>query len=63
MASEEKGFDAKIKSMYSGSGCSCQVGIIEKKGSSLKKVTCKKCGKTFKTDRDTYMCWNCEKKA
>jgi len=62
MTSEEKGFDAKIKSMYSGGGCSCMLGTVEKKESSLRKVTCKKCGKTFKTDRDTDMCFNCEKK-
>lgn len=62
MNKDEKGFEAKIKSMYSGGGCACQCGIIEKKESSLKTVICKKCGKIFKTDRDTDMCWNCEKK-
>ena len=60
MDNDEKGFEAKIKSMSSG-GCSCMTGIIENKKSSLKTVTCKKCGKTFKTDRDTDMCWKCEK--
>ncbi len=30
--------------------------------SSFDFQTCKKCGKVFKTDRETDMCWNCEKK-
>lgn len=61
MNKDEKGFEAKIKSISSGKGCVCQMGIIEKKESSLKTVTCKKCGKIFKTDRNTDLCFNCEK--
>jgi len=61
MDNDEKGFEAKIKSMYSGGGCSCGCGIVENKKSSLKTVICEKCGKVFKTDRETNMCWNCEK--
>jgi Zn finger protein HypA/HybF involved in hydrogenase expression len=61
MSEEEKGFEAKIKSMYSGSTCACQTGTLEKKKSSLKTVTCRKCGKTFKTNRDADLCWKCEK--
>ncbi len=61
MNKDDKGFEAKIKSMSSGKGCACQMGIIEKKESSLKTIICKKCGKVFKTDRDTELCFNCEK--
>lgn len=41
MDNDENGFEAKIKSRYSGGGCACQWGIIENKKSSLKTVTCK----------------------
>lgn len=62
MVKEEKGFDAKVKGMYSGGGCACQLGVIEKKESALKEVVCKGCGKIFKTNRGTEYCWECEKK-
>jgi|GEM_PF-420891 len=28
----------------------------------VKEVTCKKCGKVFKTNRNTILCFDCEKK-
>lgn len=28
----------------------------------VKQVTCKKCGKVFKTNRNTQLCFDCEKK-
>ncbi|WP_277346417.1 hypothetical protein [Methanobacterium subterraneum] len=34
--------------------------VIDKK-LSLRDVTFKKCGKTFKTDRDTDMCFRCKR--
>ncbi len=40
MNKDEKGFEAKIKSMTSGKGCPCQMGIIEKKETILKTVIC-----------------------
>ncbi len=62
MVKEEKGFESKIKSMYSGKGCSCSVGIIEKRKSTLRKVRCINCGKVFKTNRNTDLCVDCEMK-
>ena len=57
----DKEFEAQLKGKM-GWKCSCSLDIIDKKA-SLKTVTCKKCGKVFKTDRETDMCWNCEKQA
>lgn len=59
---EDKAFEAEIKAKYSGGTCPCQMGVLEKKKSSLKEVVCKKCGAVFKTNRDTDYCWRCEKK-
>lgn len=59
---EDKGFEAKIKTMYSGGGCSCQTGLLEKKKSSLKELVCRNCGKTYKTNLDTEYCFRCRKK-
>jgi|WetSurMetagenome_2_1015567.scaffolds.fasta_scaffold45443_5 hypothetical protein len=62
MVDDEKGFDSKIKGMYSGCGCGCQTGFVEKSESDLKQVKCRSCGKIFKTNRDTDLCISCEKK-
>ncbi len=56
----DKEFEAQLKGKM-GWKCSCSLDIIDKE-SSLKSVTCKKCGKTFKTNRDTEFCFKCEKK-
>lgn len=61
MNKDEKGFEAKIRSISIGKGCTCQMSIIEKKESAIKTVICKKCGKVFKTDRNTILCFSCEK--
>jgi len=62
MAKNEKGFEKKIESQYSGLGCSCQTGLLEKKESTLHEVKCKVCGKVFKTNKETQYCWKCENK-
>lgn len=62
MNEKDKGFESKIKGMYSGIGCACQSGVLEKKKTSLKEVVCKKCGETFKTNKDTKYCFKCRKK-
>jgi RecJ-like exonuclease len=33
-----------------------------KRESTIKNVTCKKCGKTFKTNRNKKLCFRCERK-
>jgi len=56
---EDKAFEQALKGKM-GWKCSCSLDIVDKK-SSLRDVTCKKCGRTFKTDRDTDMCFRCER--
>ncbi len=56
----DKEFEAQLKGKM-GWKCACSLDIVDNK-SSLKSVTCKKCGKTFKTNRDTEFCFKCEKK-
>ncbi len=56
----DKEFEAQLKGKM-GWKCSCSLDIIDKE-SSLKSVTCKKCGKIFKTNRDTEFCFKCENK-
>ena len=55
----DKEFEAQLKGKM-GWKCSCSLDIIDKKA-SLKTVTCKNCGKTFKTNRKTSYCFDCEK--
>ncbi|SCG86631.1 hypothetical protein [Methanobacterium congolense] len=57
---EDKAFEAELKGKM-GWKCACSLDIVDKK-SSLRRVTCRGCGKTFKTDRDTELCFDCEKK-
>lgn len=33
-----------------------------KRESTIKNVTCKNCGKTFKTNREKKLCFSCERK-
>jgi hypothetical protein len=56
----DKEFEAQLKGKM-GWKCSCSLDIIDKE-SSLKPVTCKKCGKVFKTNRNTEYCFKCENK-
>jgi len=56
----DKEFEAQLKGKM-GWKCACSLDIIDKK-SSLRSVVCKKCGKVFKTNRDTDYCFKCENK-
>jgi hypothetical protein len=56
---EDKAFEQALKGKM-GWKCSCALDIVDNK-SSLRDVTCKKCGRTFKTDRDTDICFRCER--
>ncbi len=55
----DKEFEVQLKGKM-GWKCSCSLDIIDKE-STLKQVKCKKCGKTFKTNRKTNYCFECEK--
>ncbi len=56
---EDKAFEQELKGRM-GWKCACSLDIIDKK-SSLHEVTCKNCGKTFKTNKYTDVCFDCEK--
>ena len=56
----DKEFEALLKGKM-GWKCSCSLDIVDKE-STLKTVTCKECGKVFKTNRDTDYCFKCDKK-
>jgi len=55
----DKEFEAMLKGKM-GWKCSCSLDIVDKR-SKLKSVTCKECGKIFKTNRNTEYCFKCEK--
>lgn len=56
---EDKAFEQALKGKM-GWKCSCALEIVDKK-SSLASVSCKSCGKVFKTNKDTELCFDCEK--
>ncbi|MCE5215352.1 MAG: hypothetical protein LLF83_11635 [Methanobacterium sp.] len=56
---EDKAFEQALKGKM-GWKCSCSLEIIDKK-STLHSVSCKNCGKIFKTNKDTELCFDCEK--
>ena len=56
---EDKAFEQALKGKM-GWKCSCALEIVDKK-SALQSVTCKKCGKSFKTNKDTELCFDCKK--
>lgn len=56
---EDKAFEQALKGKM-GWKCSCSLEIVDKK-STLRSVSCKNCGKIFKTNRDTDLCFECEK--
>ena len=56
----DKAFEQKLKGKM-GWKCSCALEIVDKH-SSLREVICKKCGKIFKTNRDTELCFQCDRK-
>jgi len=56
---EDKAFEQALKGKM-GWKCSCSLDIIDKE-STLKTVQCKNCGKTFKTNKETKLCFDCEK--
>lgn len=56
----DKEFEAQLKGKM-GWRCACSLDIVDNE-STLRPVICKKCGKTFKTNRNTEFCFKCEKK-
>ena len=56
---EDRAFEQALKGKL-GWKCSCSLNIVDKE-SSLHSARCKSCGKIFKTNRDTDLCFKCEK--
>lgn len=60
---EEEALDRKAKATVKVDYI-CSIRMFKnfvKRKSTIKQVTCPKCGKTFKTNRETKLCFNCEK--
>ena len=56
----DKAFEAELKGKM-GWKCSCSLDIVDKE-STLRQINCKKCGKIFKTNTDTDLCFDCRNK-
>jgi protein-arginine kinase activator protein McsA len=60
----EEALDRKAKATVQWNyNCSIKAAKFQiKKEPLIKEVTCEKCGKTFKSNRDKKLCINCERK-
>lgn len=58
---ENKGI--KMKNTHSRGAISCKWGIAVQKQSHLKEAIYEKCDKVFKTDKDEYICPDCQNKS
>ena len=61
---EEEALDRKAQADVQANNYNCSVRMFKnfcKKDSTIKQVTCQKCGKIFKTNRNTKLCFKCEK--
>lgn len=58
---ENKSFEAVIDARMSKGTCPCQMNTFENPKLELKTVTCKKCGKQFKTNEDRDLCLKCRR--
>jgi hypothetical protein len=61
----EEALDRNAKATVQANVYNCSVRMFKtfvKRESTIKNVTCKKCGKTFKTNRSKKLCFSCEEK-
>jgi len=61
----EEALDRKAKAGIQADDCTTPLKLFNHYGRKkplIKQVICKKCGKTFKTNRNKKLCFNCEKK-
>ncbi|MEN6574487.1 hypothetical protein [Methanobacterium aggregans] len=61
----EDALNRKAKAGIQSNNYNCSVKMAKfhiKKESTIKQITCQKCGKIFKTNRDTKLCFSCERK-
>ena len=55
--------NAKARIQANNYNCSIKAAKFKlKKETTIKEVRCKKCGRVFKTNRQTQLCFSCEKK-
>lgn len=57
---EDKAFEAALRGKM-GWKCPCALEIVDKE-SALIQITCKDCGKTFKSNVEKDYCMDCAKK-
>lgn len=53
----------KMKSTHSRGASSCQSKVVGKKQSEFQDVICEICDKVFKTEKDVYICPDCQENA
>ncbi len=61
----KKLLNRKAKAGIHADACTTPLKLFKhyvRKKPLIKQVTCKKCGKIFKTNRDTQLCFSCERK-
>ncbi len=61
----EEALNRKAKAGIHADACTTPLKLFKnyvRKKPLVKQVTCKKCGKIFKTNRDTQLCYSCERK-
>ena len=62
---EEEALNRKAKAGIHADACTTPLKLFKHYGGKktlIKQVICKKCGKTFKTNRNKKLCFICEKK-
>ena len=61
----EEALDRKAKAGIQSNNYNCSIKAAKfklKKETTIKGIRCKKCGMIFKTNRETELCYNCERK-
>lgn len=61
----EEALNRKAKAGIHADACTTPLKLFKnyvRKKPLVKQVTCKICGKIFKTNRDTQLCYSCERK-
>lgn len=61
----EEALDRNAKATIQANNYNCSVKMAKfqiKKESLIRRVTCKRCGKVFKTNSETDLCFSCKKK-
>ena len=62
---EEEALNRKAKAGIHADACTTPLKLFMHYGGKkplVKQVICKKCGKTFKTNRNKKLCFSCERK-